>query len=371
MFAPTSGSPCVPEAEEAGKVKGPGTLHLIFSLDRVRGKVLSHLRACALPFTESGRVIHLHVPEEDLTRLSGSIALPLTVAEQCAVQTIFQPEGLPLQFDDYFNVCSLYSLIARTQIGWLSDIISENRLTSVFQPIINCDAQGRLFGYEALMRAEDQGRTILPAQLLDVARRADMHFQLDRLACQRTILDASQYKLCAKLFINIMPATFYDAEFSLSESVGVLHETGLTPGQIVFEIVESEHITDWARARRVLDRYRAAGFEIAIDDLGSCYSSLRRINELRPNYVKLDMELVRDVHTDGYRATLVSKILETARALDIKSVAEGIESPEEFNWMAAHGADFAQGFYISRPVLPPEIPADLLKTRARCQQDMN
>jgi EAL domain-containing protein (putative c-di-GMP-specific phosphodiesterase class I) len=74
---------------------------------------------------------------------------------------------------------------------------------------------------------------------------------------------------------------------------------------------------------------------------------------LTPDYIKLDREVIAGVDCDPYKATIAAKLLETAHALGIKTVAEGVETAGEFAWTAAHGADFVQGFYVAQPAVPP------------------
>lgn len=105
--------------------------------------------------------------------------------------------------------------------------------------------------------------------------------------------------------------------------------------------------------REVLQYYRDAGFLVALDDLGSGYSSLNLLHQLRPDFIKLDMELIRNVHQDLYKASITEKLLEIAQKLDIKTVAEGIECIEELNWLRERGATFAQGYLIAKPNAVP------------------
>ena len=104
---------------------------------------------------------------------------------------------------------------------------------------------------------------------------------------------------------------------------------------------------------RILSFYRDAGFRVALDDIGSGYSSLNVLHQLRPDFLKLDMELVRNVHMDPFKATIAAKLLEIAQALGITAIAEGIESAEELAWVATHGATYAQGYFLGRPAADP------------------
>jgi len=106
----------------------------------------------------------------------------------------------------------------------------------------------------------------------------------------------------------------------------------------------------------ILQTYRDAGFRIALDDLGAGFSSLDLLGKLRPDFIKLDRALLQDVESDRFKATIAQKLLETARALDIATVVEGIEHPGQWEWARDHGATYAQGFLFALPASPPPVP---------------
>jgi len=89
--------------------------------------------------------------------------------------------------------------------------------------------------------------------------------------------------------------------------------------------------------------------------VGSGYSSLNLLSRLRPDYIKLDRELMQGIHDDNYKATITQKLLETAQELGILSIAEGVETEAEYTWLREHGADYAQGYYFARPASPPPL----------------
>ena len=95
---------------------------------------------------------------------------------------------------------------------------------------------------------------------------------------------------------------------------------------------------------------------MALDDLGAGYSSLNLLARLRPDFVKLDMQLIRGIDEDPYKAVVVEKMLDLAREIGAVSVVEGVETEGEWRWAEAHRADLAQGFYCARPVGDPPRP---------------
>ncbi len=139
--------------------------------------------------------------------------------------------------------------------------------------------------------------------------------------------------------------------------MGAIESSGLSPDQMVFEVTESEEIKDSKHLRNTLGFYRESGFRIALDDLGSGYGSLNPLGALRPDFVKLDMGLVRQVDRNPYHAVIASKLLELAKDLGVAVVAEGIETEEQCRWLVAHGADFMQGYFFAKPAFPSPVPA--------------
>jgi EAL domain-containing protein (putative c-di-GMP-specific phosphodiesterase class I) len=98
---------------------------------------------------------------------------------------------------------------------------------------------------------------------------------------------------------------------------------------------------------------------VALDDLGSDYGSLNLLASLRPDFVKLDIGLAQGLGRDPYRAAISRKLIELADELGVAVIVEGIETEEQWRWLAAHGADYAQGYFFAKPASPPPIPAQV------------
>jgi EAL domain-containing protein (putative c-di-GMP-specific phosphodiesterase class I) len=174
------------------------------------------------------------------------------------------------------------------------------------------------------------------------------------------ILAAAACGIRQKIFINFTPNSIYMPRRCLKSTVRMVDEAGLRREQVVFEIVEIERLPDAEMLKAIVRYYRDEGFGVALDDLGTEYSSLTVLLALRPDYVKLDRELLRGVHEDAAKATLARKLLEAARELGIKTIAEGIETRDEFAWARRYGADYAQGYLFARPAaVPPAAVHDL------------
>jgi EAL domain-containing protein (putative c-di-GMP-specific phosphodiesterase class I) len=139
---------------------------------------------------------------------------------------------------------------------------------------------------------------------------------------------------------------------AVDTTVQAIGDAKIDHDRVVFEVTEADQTLDPGTLKNIISAHRDAGFGVALDDVGAGYSSLNLLHQLRPDYIKIDMELIRGVHMDSYKALIAEKILEIARSLNIETIAEGIETPEELAWVQQHGADYVQGYLISKPSEP-------------------
>ncbi len=336
-------------------IAGPGTLYLRF-FERAGAQIRleNALRAATVLFTREEDVLTIAVPE-DVSCLVELLGETLFSGEQAIIKAIWERQGASLSLRDCFDVDSLRSFLARAQSGWFLEMMRTESFETHFQPIISVGQPERVLAYEGLLRGKIAGKTVAPTLLFDVARGLGLSSELDDAARFCAIQCAARHGLKAKIFLNISPATLGDGRETLSSTLAAVENAGLLREQIVFEIIESECIDDVAQLKSALDGLRKSGFRVALDDLGAGYASLQLLGQLRPDYVKLDRELVAGVDCDPFKALIAQKILETARALDIVTVAEGVESRAQWEWLRSHGGDFAQGFYFARPSSPPPV----------------
>jgi EAL domain-containing protein (putative c-di-GMP-specific phosphodiesterase class I) len=334
---------------------GPGTLHLQFDLRRSLDKALSVARRTGWSFDRHDDHLSIRVTSSSLMSVLQPLSAVLAPHELTEVRVAFEAEGQPARVTDWFESGSLFRFLARQQSGWLVDMIREDRLTSFFQPIVDA-ADRHLFGYECLLRGVDGTGLVTAARILQVAGGAGMLAAMDQAARSSALREAARHGVHSKIFINVNPSVFCDQQDALDGTVRLLTELGIDRRQVVFEITESERIGDPTQLEQALARYRRLDFEIALDDVGSGYSSLDLLQRLRPDYSKLDQQLIRQVHVDGYKAVLTSKLLEANRELGVRTIAEGVESEGEYSWLRAHGAD-VQGYYFARPASPPPMIA--------------
>ncbi|MGI4791719.1 MAG: EAL domain-containing protein [Janthinobacterium lividum] len=258
---------------------------------------------------------------------------------------------------------SLTSLIERAQHDWVRDALDDNWLFSLFHPIVQAD-NGTVFAYEALIRARHPvSQEIIGAgPLIDASVKLNIEHVFDQRARQVAIRNAAALSMPQmRLFINFMPNTIYDPEVCLRTTMETVEECGMELSDLVFEVVETEHIPDMKRLHKILDYYRSRGAGTAVDDMGSGFASLEYLTALRPDYVKLDRDLVvRAEHTPSARHDL-DIIISKAGKLDIKVIAEGIETESQMQMCLEAGVDFMQGFLFGRPANPPQASRPLLR----------
>lgn len=330
-------------------------LHCWFPAEHVAGKARAVFRRHGIEWRPSvGQGVVMPWNGTQSETLATELEDALSAVEREDTRALLCAPGTSPTPDDLARVEPLSRVVVRARSGWLLTLLEEKRLTSHFQPIVYAADPSRVYGHEALLRGvRADGTLVSPGQLFDAARGAGVLFQLDLAARRSAIACAERQQLDTALFVNFAPTAIYDPRACLRSTVAAIDAAGLERRNVVFEIVETERAHDPAHLRRILDFYREAGFRIALDDVGAGYSSLNLIHLLRPDVLKLDMELVRDVHRDPYKARIAANLLNVATSLGIDALAEGIETEEELAWVREHGATYAQGYLIARPAEMP------------------
>lgn len=337
---------------------GGGILHLWWPSGHMGRKLMTAAReAGAAPGGPGGAGrAAFTVPAGGLAALAAALAAPLSAVERDAVRALFLATGAEVNLDAMAQVMPLGRLAARTDVGWLDRLLASERLTSHFQPIVTPD--GRPFAVEALVRAtDDDGSLIGGGRIMAAARAGDMLFAVDLAARASAVRTAAAHGYGGRLFINFSPAAIYDPDHCLRSTVALITASGLPPEHVVFEVGEADSLESVEHLKNILRVYRAAGFKVALDDLGAGYASLNLLHEVRPDFVKIDMGLVRGVDADPYKAAVLGSLLRLVRELGIPTVCEGVETAGEAAWLAKAGADLLQGYLYGRPQAVPAVAA--------------
>lgn len=352
-------SPCSRCKNPPGLPSEEGTLFVAPPRTHTRGIMRKVLRQTGMPFEEYAEgVLAIELASGRLEKLSEAFGEAFSPTEVEDARALVVPPGVKPSVTDLVRTQSLNTLMASVRGRWLTEMVRDGRLTTHFQPIVSASDPSRVFAYECLLRGVDaNGSLVSPGGMFEAARPAGLLFDLDREARLLAIKEATAHGISANVFVNFNPTSVYDPVYCLRSTMEAVEESPMSPQDIVFEVTESDEVKDVKHLVRIIDFYREAGFRIALDDLGAGYGSLNLMNNLRPDFVKLDLELVSGVHRDLYKAQVATKVLEMAQKLDVATVAEGVEHEEEWRWLAENGADFVQGYFFAAPASPPPVPA--------------
>lgn len=211
-----------------------------------------------------------------------------------------------------------------------------------FQPILTRDGS-QVYGHEVLLRSDEPNMTD-PVQVLEAAELLGSLDELGRVIRERAVEAFMQLPSDGLMFVNLHPKDLADpALFLASEPLSSIAD------RVVLEITERSSLDKLDKVAERVAALRRMGFRIAIDDLGAGYAGLTTLAQLEPEIVKLDMSLVRDVHTNETKRKVVRSMTQLAREIGALVVAEGVENEEELEAVARLGCDFVQGFYFARP----------------------
>ncbi|HUP64607.1 MAG TPA: EAL domain-containing protein [Thermoanaerobaculia bacterium] len=228
----------------------------------------------------------------------------------------------------------------------LRDIIRRKRVTTLFQPIVHA-ADKTIFGYEILTRGPKNSSFLNSDMLFSFARENSLSWELEALALESSLVRLRSVDLGDKKFLLNLEAEMFElSEFRLHEVVSFFGEK---KGHFVFEITERAAIEDYEAFRKLLEEFRTQDIEIAIDDAGSGYASLEAIASLSPDYLKITKGLVSTLALEPIKQDLVKLLVELSHKINAKTIAEGIETAEEYEWCKNLGIDLMQGYYLARP----------------------
>lgn len=227
--------------------------------------------------------------------------------------------------------------------------LSANEIAPYYQPLFDLISM-KPVGVEALARWNHPTRGLLAAQeFVGIAEDAglvgDMFARLLRQVCA----DANTWPVPLPVAVNVSATQFRDVRLA-DKVIAVLDEGGLSPERLEIEITETALLVDAETTRRILTALKERGVRISLDDFGTGYASLRQLRELPFDKVKIDQSFVQRLENDEESRKIVSSVIGLGKALGLETIAEGIESREEADWVREHGCDFGQGYLFSRPL---------------------
>jgi EAL domain-containing protein (putative c-di-GMP-specific phosphodiesterase class I) len=286
-----------------------------------------------------------------LDRLLHRLARELTGPEADALRVVTDPPaGGPELTTRLLTAPTMAVELARRGITVEVGVLAEAEFWSVYQPIVAL-ADRSVVAHEALLRGLVDGREVGGGDLFFVAESAGWLPRLDRIGRESAITGAAHWLGADQLYVNVNPTSIYRPQVCLASTERVAHDSGLEPGQLVVEVVESEAFADRGHLISVLEHYRSLGWRIALDDVRAGWSSLSLLAAVRPDVVKLDKALVQELPDEGARVVLRA-VTELAHQLGAVVVAEGVETERLAEEVTALGADLGQGWLFGRPARP-------------------
>jgi len=255
----------------------------------------------------------------------------------------------------------------------LERILVNKEIKAVFQPIVSL-TDGEVFGYEALSRGPQGSLLERPDALFLAAENFNKVWELEFLCRSKAFARANGLGANKMLFINVDPNIINDPRFQKGVTLDMLAHYKIDASSIIFEITEKNSIEDYKSFRQVLDNYTSQGYKIAIDDTGSGYSGLKLLAETRPQFIKIDMDLVRNIDKDALKQALMKAFYEFSLVANMKMIAEGIETIDELNTLIGIGIPYGQGYLLQRPApefldISPKVKEVILNKNSRKKQE--
>lgn len=226
-------------------------------------------------------------------------------------------------------------------------LIPDQACQFAFQPIVE-PSEGKISSLEALIRGNDGGSPEHFFNTLD----QDKIYEVDLQTKAYAFALAEKLGIGGhKIAVNLLPMSLVNVPGAVEFLVTQIKKHGLQPEQVVVEVTENEMISGFNKFNSAIKQLRAEGIGLAIDDFGSGYAGLSLLTKFQPDKIKIDREIVSNIHLSGPKQAIVKSIVSCCTDLEITLVAEGIEKMEEWCWLESAGIRRFQGFLFARPQL--------------------
>jgi diguanylate cyclase (GGDEF)-like protein len=217
-----------------------------------------------------------------------------------------------------------------------------------YQPIVD-SFSGEIYSYEALIRWIHPLKGILsPDSFIPAAEKTGMINEMGKSVLEMACREAVSWAVPAKISVNVSPVQLSSKAFA-GVVLSILNETGLPADRLELEVTESSLFSESNTPMNTLNKLKALGVKISIDDFGTGYSSLSRLSRLAFDKIKIDKSFVHSLATQEDALNIIKLITGMAKSLNMKAVAEGVETREQLESLQALGCDFAQGYLFGKP----------------------
>ena len=248
----------------------------------------------------------------------------------------------------------------------MSQAIDNAEFELVYQPKIDLKT-GEIIGFESLLRWNHPVRGLLmPGEFIDIAERTRLINLIGdwvlRESCRQIMEFREVSSRDLSIAVNLSPVQFSQNDLD-SSIVACLKDSGLNPQNLELELTESCLMENVDAAYQTLTRLQSHGINISIDDFGTGYSGLSYLRTLPINVLKVDRSFVADIDSNEHDTAIVAAVISMAKALDLRVVAEGVETSKQLDVLMEMDCDEAQGYLFSRPVSAEVAKSLLLGTK--------
>jgi len=354
-------SGCVRESDILARLGGDeftiiiGELNDHITVERIANDILKKLSE---PF-------HIKTEVAYLTASVGITLFPDNASEVDALlknadQAMYVAKEKGRNRFQYYTSSMQEAAVARGVIvNNLRGALSNNEFHVVYQPIVEL-ASGAIHKAEALIRWHHPTRGLIsPADFISIAEETGLIIEIGEWVFQQAARQAKHWRELHnedfQISVNTSPVQYHDNENKLSQWSDYLHSLGLPGNAIVAEITEGVLMDTHAEIVEKMRVFREDNIQISLDDFGTGYSSLSYLRKFDIDYLKIDQSFVRNMKSNSKDIALCEAIIAMAHKLDIKVVAEGIETEEHRDLLMAAGCDFGQGYLFSKPVPPDDF----------------
>ena len=317
-------------------------------LDAVHGCAQRIVDAMAEPFALNGQTV----------RVSASVGVAYSAMRGVDGDELMRQADLALYaakrtgrstFADYDASLNQRERTRRDLELDMRHAITEGQFSLVYQPQI-CLKSGKWTGREALVRWEHPTRgRIMPGEFIGIAEETGLIIPLGEWIIRRAIHEAASWEEPHTIAINLSPVQMRNPNL-INVLTTAIATAQIEPQRIEIEITESALMHDSEANVEMLHRLRQLGLRIALDDFGTGYSSLNYLRAFPFDRIKIDRCFVSEVLDRADCQAIVCSIISLANELGMDTIAEGVETPEQLEWLTRNGCMEAQGYFISRPI---------------------
>lgn len=240
----------------------------------------------------------------------------------------------------------------------LRKALERNEFHVYYQPFVDL-SHGEIFGMEALIRwFHPEWGMVSPAEFIPLAEETGLIIPIGNWVLRQACIQNKKWQSLGnhplRVSVNISAIQFHQPQF-VQIIEDTLEETGLDPSLLCLEITENVAMTNVPYIIETMQKLRSMGVFISIDDFGTGYSSFSYLKRFRVHTLKIDQSFIRDVTFDEENAAIVTALIAMAQQLKIKSLAEGVETKEQLDFLIMRGCDEIQGYVFSKPISADEF----------------